>query len=257
MSNQQVMIIIIFRVVAELKAEASRYFLGILWWVLEPVMYMGVYYMLFEGGIRGGGRGENFVVFLLIGLVFWKWFASSIQSGSGSLTANKNIINQVKVPKWMFPAISFGSNTAKLLFTLTILLIFLAFYGFTWQITILALPVLMGIQAILTLGGSIFLASIVPFLPDLKFIISNALMLLFFMSGILIPIDRFPESVKKWLYLNPMLTLIEAYRDILMYFQWPDWYSLGIIALFATLLLTFGLWRINRLSYIYPKVNRG
>ena len=257
MSNKQFIKMIVFRVGAELKAEASRYFLGVLWWILEPIIYMGVFYLLFAGGIRGTSQGGDFIVFLLIGLIFWKWFASSVQLGSNSLIANKGIIEQVQVPKWMFPAISFGNSTAKFLFTLVVLLIFLLTYGVTWQITILALPLLIGIQAILALGVSIFLASVVPFIPDLKYLISNAIILMFFLSGVFFSIERFPDNIKKWLYLNPMLTLIESYRDILIYFQWPNWSSIGLIALFAILLFIFSLWHINRLSYTYSKVNRG
>ncbi len=257
MTTQQVLKIIIFRVLAELKAEASRYFLGIFWWIIEPIIYMSVFYILFEVGLRGGSRGGSFIVFLLVGLVFWKWFASSIQTGANSLRANQSLVNQVKVPKWMFPAINFGTSTFRFLFTLVVLLIFLSFYAPPWHITNLVLPLLMLIQAILALSGAIFWASLLPFLPDLSHIISNGMLLLFFLSGIFFEVSQFPQSIQKWLYLNPMLTLIESYRDILIYFQWPHWPRLGIIALFSVLLLVFSLWNINRLSYIYPKVNRG
>ncbi len=258
MSNRQVIKIIIFRVVAGLKAEASRYFLGMLWWIIEPAMYMCIFYFVFEVGLRGGGLGfERKLIQILPGLVFWRWFASSLQSGSNSITANKNIIDQIHVPKWMFPAISFGSSTFKLIFILLILLIFLAFYGFPLQITILALPVLMIIQAILTLGGGILLASMVPFFPDLRHIISNGLLLMFFASGIFFDINAFEPDVKKWFYLNPMVTLIDSYRDILVRSQWPNWPRLGGITLFAIPLLAFSVWHINRLSYTFSKVNRG
>ena len=69
MSNKQILTIIVFRVAAELRAEVSRYFLGVLWWIIEPIIYMAIFYLLFEAGLRGGGR-EGFIVFLLVGLVF-------------------------------------------------------------------------------------------------------------------------------------------------------------------------------------------
>ena len=157
----------------------------------------------------------------------------------------------------MFPTISFGISTFKFAITLLILLIFLLLYGVTWQITILVLPIIMSIQAVLSLGGAILLASFVPFLPDLRPIISNGIMMLFFLSGIFFEVDRFPESIQKWLYLNPMLTLIDSYRAVLIRFEWPNWFRLGIIALFSILLLGLGLWCINRFSYTYPKVSQG
>lgn len=255
MSIQQILQIIIFRVIAQLRAEASRYFLGVLWWIIEPIIYMAVFYVLFEVGLRGGGQ-EDFIVFLLIGLVFWKWFSSSLMTGSNSLVTNKGIINQINTPKWMFPAISFGIATFKFFITLAILMPFLLIYGITWQVSIIVLPIVIVIQAALALGGAIFLASVVPFLPDLTHIISNGLLFLFFLSGIFFEVSAFPEKVQKWLYLNPMLSMIEAARNVLMYAKWPSYINLLAVLAFSLVMLIFSLWNINRLNYAYAKVSK-
>ena len=82
---------------ADLKSEASRAYIGFLWWFIEPVLYMGSFYLLFGLGLKMGG--DNFMYFLLCGLLPWKWFSSSLSNGSLSIIANAGLINQTYLPK--------------------------------------------------------------------------------------------------------------------------------------------------------------
>ena len=67
--------IIYYKTYADLRSEASRSYLGFVWWILEPVLYMSVFYLVFS--VIRGQKDEDFILFLLVGLVSWKWFASN------------------------------------------------------------------------------------------------------------------------------------------------------------------------------------
>jgi lipopolysaccharide transport system permease protein len=98
---------------AGLRAEASRAYLGVLWWVIEPVMYMGVFYFVFAHLYQRGD--ENYVMFILIGLIVWKWFQATLNTGASSLMNNAGLMNLVYLPKIVFPLANIAVNTFKFL----------------------------------------------------------------------------------------------------------------------------------------------
>ncbi len=112
-----------YRALAEIKADMSRGFLGFAWWIIEPVMYMGAFYVIF--GLIFRQRGADYVPFLLCGLVVWKWFDSAIRNASTSITHNMWLIYQVYLPKMVFPAIATLISTLRFAVVFSMLLLFL------------------------------------------------------------------------------------------------------------------------------------
>ena len=241
-----------YKVYAELSAEAARTFLGILWWLIEPVLYMSVFYLIF--GVMFQRGGEGFVYFLLVGLVVWKWFDSSIRSGMVSLQTNAAVIQQVYQPKFIFPVIVVLINTSKFLFVMLLLLLFLLISGKPPSISWLALLPLIGVQFVLIAGITSLCATVIPFVPDLKWVVDNGLTMLFFLSGVFFEISAMPEYFHDWLRLNPMAVLIEGYRSALLLGQMPDWGQLFWVLLFSCILIVAAVGVFNRYDRIYPKL---
>src|ERR1051325_10982390 len=103
---------------ADLHADAARGYVGFAWWVLEPLLYMAAFYVAFGLGIRQGG--EHKLLFLLCGLVPWKWFQSSVQTSGGIIQANAGLIQQVYLPKYILPWMVLVTNGMKFLIILTL-----------------------------------------------------------------------------------------------------------------------------------------
>ncbi len=245
--------LLLFKTEANLRTEVSRYYLNYLWWVIEPVLTMGVFYIVF--GIFMNRGTDHFVGFLLAGLTFWNWFMRSVNNASSSIMGGQGLMQQVAIPKVFFPLEVVLRDCFKLLFSLSLLLLFLIFYPTPVSLTWFALPILMAVQFLLVLGSATLFAALVPFVPDLKFIIATVLHLMFFGSGVFFDIDKMvlPEHLFI-IYLNPMAGLLKAYRQILLYDTWPDWFYLVKVFVFALLLLAFSLWLIFRYDHIYPRV---
>jgi len=237
---------------AELIAEARRGYIGILWWILEPLFYMSVFYIVFVVLFKRGG--EDKVAFLLTGLVVWKWFAATIPQCANCISLNEGLVRQVYVPKFIFPAIVLATNTVKFLIVLTLLVLFLVFTGRPPNITWLSLPVLIGSQMLLMFSVGCFMAAIVPFFPDLKLIVDNGLLLVFFLSGVFFDIGNAPARLKVYLGLNPMVGTIQGYRTVLLHAAWPDWMQLFAISSFSFFLLVVGLTLLKRYDRIYAKI---
>jgi lipopolysaccharide transport system permease protein len=245
--------LIFHKAYAELRAEATRAYLGFMWWFAEPILYMAVFYMIFESGLKRGGPG--FVTFLLCGLVTWKWFASTVTAGSGVLGVNAAVMQQVYLPKVIFPLVLVVVNTFKFGVSLSLLLLFLILNPHsTVTACWLVLPALIVMQLLLIVSLTLLVAAVVPFLPDLKLLLDNLLMLMFFLSGILFKIKEMSPEMQHLLRFNPMLLLIEAYRAVLLDNRLPEWNPLLVVTAISILCLCGGVMLFRKYDRVYPKI---
>lgn len=136
--NRNLLQLIMFRAYTSVKAEMSRNYLGFIWWLIEPILYMGAFYMLFGMGLRTGGPG--FIEFLLVGITAWKWFGACLAASTFVVSANKSLIDNSAVNKIIFPLSMILANTFKHMFIVVLLLTFLVFSGNTVFVTWWYLP---------------------------------------------------------------------------------------------------------------------
>ena len=85
-----------------LKADASKMTLGYLWWFLEPLMWVGVFYVVFDL-ILDSRRGGDFIVFLACGKFAFIWFSKTVIQGSNSIVLSQGLVGKINVPKTIFP----------------------------------------------------------------------------------------------------------------------------------------------------------
>lgn len=244
--------LILYKVYADLKAEAARSYLGLLWWIIEPILYLCAYYVLFVLVMQRGG--SDFAPVFLCGAVVWKWFDSGLKGGSHAISAHRGLLQQVYVPKYIFPVISVLGSTARFLPVFAVFVVFLLLYGIPAQITWLAAPMVMLTQLCLLLSLAMLVGAITPFLPDLKVVIDNGMMLLFFISGVFFNINEVQEPLKSYLLLNPMAGLIDEYRNVMIRGVWPDTGRMAIIWIASVALGTLALVLLKQMDHKYGKV---
>lgn len=213
---------------------------------------MGVFYLIF--GVFLDRGTENFAGFLLCGVTAWNWFNRTVNNASGSILAGRGLMLQVDIPKYFFPLEVVLRDAFKHLFVVCLLLTFLAFYPTPVSVTWLALPILIVVQGVLVLSVSTLSAAIVPFIPDVKFVIQSLLMLMFFGSGVFYDIDDVAGEYRDILYLNPMAGLIKSYRSVLIYETWPDWNYVILVLSFSAVLLLLAFNIVRRFDHIYPRI---
>jgi len=244
--------IVLFKTWADLRVEASRAYIGFFWWFIEPILYMAAFYLIFGLGLRMGG--EDFVYFLLCGLIPWKWFSSTINNGSKSIEAGAGMIHQVYLPKVVLPTIVVCINTVKFFLIVPILMIFLTLSGFTPGVSWFGLLAVILCQVVLIWSLTSFCAAVVPFVPDLRYVIDNGLLLLMFLSGVFFSIENLEEPIRTILLLNPVAVLLEAYRSVLLFASWPNWTGMAYVLLFASVFGAAAIWLLTALDRRYPKV---
>ncbi|ATX81417.1 lipopolysaccharide transport system permease protein [Mariprofundus ferrinatatus] len=244
--------IIFYRAYAIMRAEVSSGSLGMLVWIVEPALYLGAFYLIFSVlGIRGG---EDAIPFLLPGLVVWKWFAASVHKGGMSIVGGAAIMQQVYVPKYIFLATVLLSNLYQFLIVFAILLLFLVIYGLVPAVLWWQMVPLVVVQFLLITGVAGVFSVLIPFLRDLKVVLTNGLTLVFFLSGIFFDISKAPEEYQQILYLNPMAVMVESYRAILVDNMSPDWVGIGYVLLSSILLIGVTLVLLRRWDRKFPRV---
>lgn len=243
--------LILYKTYADLKAEAARSYLGMLWWIIEPVLYLGAFYILFVLVMQRGG--PDFVPNFLCGAVVWKWFDSGIKGGGHSISAHRGLLQQVYVQKFIFPVIAVLGSTTRFIPVFLIFVIFLLLYGYPPAITWLAAPLVMLIQLCLVLSLAMLVGAITPFLPDLKAVIDNGMMALFFISGVFFNINDVREPIRSYLLLNPMAGLIDEYRNIMLRGIWPDTWRLAIVLAVSIALAALALALLKQMDHKYGK----
>jgi len=240
------------RSVANLKADAQNSYLGIAWWLLEPLLLTGLIYLAFASGLRGGG-GKEFVLFLLCGMLPIKWTIASISSGGNALNINKGIIGQSYYPKWIFPTIFVITMSMRFMFALVLLLLTVWQLGYPVSELWLTLFYVLVCQLLLNLGVSYLFSSVTPIIPDISYLLPTISMGLMFTSGIFFDINERPEDIQAILRLNPYVEVVEGYRRVLLYgeaahpIQFMYAWGFGIACLVA------GAVVLKKLDRYYPR----
>ena len=84
-----------------LRADAARFFLGYIWWVLEPLLWVAVFYVVFV--VILGTRQADFLPFLMVGKLAFVWFSKSVTQASNSIITGRGLVGKINVPKTLFP----------------------------------------------------------------------------------------------------------------------------------------------------------
>lgn len=241
-----------YRAVAELKRDASNMFLGSAWWVIEPLLYMAVFYVVFGLGLRKGGI--EYVCFLLCALVPWKWFESSLKSASNTIYNSAGLMRQVYFPKWILPAYVIAANSYKFLILLVLLLAFMVWSKGGISLAWLWLMPIVVLQFLLIVGISLLFSALVPLIPDLRYVIAYGVTLLFFLSGIFFDINELAEPIRSYLSWLPTVLIIDMYRGVLLHNTAPSLFNLLLLGIEGIIFYTTAWIVLIKLDRYYPRV---
>jgi len=225
---------ITFAATSELKTEVAGSFLGWIWWILDPLFFMFVYTFVVRFVFKSGG--EDFPIFVFIGLTAWNFFYSTVNSSVQIIVSFRAIISKVYLPKYILILVRMYKNLIKM--GISFLLVFVLMYFFkveySWKL-IYILPVII-VQIITTISISILVAHIGVFVADSVNIMNVILRFLFYVSGVLYSVaDNIPNPYKTIMYhIDPNSVIIEAYREVILYHHLPNlfylfyWFVIGI-----------------------------
>jgi lipopolysaccharide transport system permease protein len=240
------------KAVFNLRSEVQRNYLSYGWWLLEPLLHMVVYYIVF--GIllkRGGG---DFPVFLLTGLIPWMWFMKAVSNSSNSIIQGQNLLLQVGIPSIILPLINILQITLKQLPVFLLLFGFAWFQGYPPGSHWLSLLAVIGTQLLLTIVIACAVAAVIPFVRDLAYLVPTGLTFLMFLSGIFYDYRIIPTEYHELFLMNPIAFLITSYREIIMNGTSPNFSTLSWWLIGSGTACLFLILAYKRLRFIYPRI---
>jgi len=238
----------------ELRARYKGSVLGFGWNFLNPLLQLGVFWILF--GILLQSRpitatGEKpFPIFLFVGLLPWTFFSSSLLGGAASIVANGSIVKKVRLPVQLLPAASVLSALVNFLLSLVILFAVLALVGPRHPEGLLYLPLLVLVQLVMGLGFAYLLAGLNVFFRDVEHLLGILLLAWYFLTPILFPIAILANrpTELQLMYLNPMTSVIVGYQRALLDGLPPEWGPLAYSAAFGLAIFGVGFAYFRRVK---------
>lgn len=198
----------------ELKLRYRGTWLGFLWTMLNPLIMMVVYTLVFSAFLRLGI--PKFPAFLLCGLLPWMmWFTESVTSGTNCLVNHAGFLKDAVFPSEVLPVVPVAVGMMNYLFSLPLLLLLLLVFHVPLKATLLALPVVMAVQFVFTLGLVYLTATYNVFFRDLSYLVNHLLLALIFLTPIMYDFSVIPARFHWILKLNPLTIIIDSYRNML------------------------------------------
>ena len=204
----------------DLKLRYQDTVLGLLWSLMKPLALGAVLFVALKQFVRIDI--EDYHLVLLTALFPWVWFQTSMFLATPSFATNSSLMKKVPFPRIVLPASTILNAGIHFLLTIPVLVILLAFSGRYPSVTwLVGIPVLGAVQLALLMGVILFVASIDVFFRDLEHLIEVFLNLLFYVSPILYPLDFVPDRWRPVLLINPLTSLIGAWRDLFLHNTLP------------------------------------
>ena len=201
--------------ISDLKIRYRNSVLGVLWSFIEPLLLLAVLFVVFSTMFKF--EIPNFPIYLLLGIITWNFFKNGTNFALNSLTNRSSLMTQIYFPR-SIPGLSAGITAAiMLIFELMVLGIFMAAFQFAPPITILLLPLILGLQLLLVLGVALPLSVLNVKFKDTEFIWGVVISAGFFLTPIFYQFDMLPQAIQNVLQFSPMVQVLTMAHHVTLY----------------------------------------
>ncbi len=231
----------------DLRAQNMDTTLGQLWHLVNPALLVGVYFLVF-GVIIDTRRGvDNFLGFLIVGVVLFHLTQRVTLEASTSITQNMGLIRSIQFPRILLPAASVNGQTAAFVPALALAILAVLATGELPTLRWLVLPAVLAAQFAFNFGTALLVARIGTTLPDLRQILPHLFRLLFYGSGVIFSVDAFVQNAawRRAFALNPLYDVITCARWCLLGEPVDPWVVAGLVT-WCIVMPAIGFWVFHR-----------
>lgn len=237
-------------VVRDQKSRYKSTLMGVVWAVISPMLFLLTFYLMFQ--VILPLDIPNYASHVVIGVVAWIWFQSTIQEAVSVIVSNPGLVRQPRFPNAALPIAVTVSHFVTLLLSCPLLTIIVFLEGSRLGMPLIALPLVLATQFVLILSVAYFVAALNVSFRDMQYIVPIILQLGYFTTPIFYDLSLLSERGREILSFNPMLQVIGAYRDILMFSEWPNLGAIGMVfaGSLGTLVLTFSFFERASMRFL-------
>ncbi len=225
----------------EVTARYRGSILGYFWTLLNPLMLLFVYHLIFTRYTKAVDL-PNYFVFVFVGILPWLWLSTSITTGSTSISQGGALLSRVCIPPQVLPAVAVLSNLVNLLLGLPVALLAAAAVGILPSPAFALLPVVIAVELAFLYPVVLVLATITVRFRDVAFLVQNLLTIWFFLTPIAYPLAMVPGGYRAIVVANPATALLVPFQQICYEGAFPAPLFLAIGAAWAALSLPVAVW---------------
>lgn len=215
----------------DLRGRYKGSVLGFAWTFLNPLLQLMVYTVVFSTIMRAGI--EDYYLFLFVALIPWIFFSASLTGGASCIWSQQELVKKIYFPREVLPIAHVTCQFVNML--LSFVVVFVALLVSGKGVNLLVIPYLlpvMLVEYLLALGIAFVSSSLTVYFRDLEHILVVVAMAWQFLSPVMYSIEQVPEQLRPVFMINPMTSVLIAYRDVLYYKQAPN---LGTLVLAISL----------------------
>jgi lipopolysaccharide transport system permease protein len=254
---------------SNLKSGHRDKVLGHLWYLLDPLAFMLVYYLVFGVlfNLAGGGRDADFMLYILSGILIWRFFSGTVSQGANCIRGNRGLIHEINFPKAVFPVSVTLARAYDLVWGLAVYVVATMVAGEQPTLTVLWVPPLLLLLLMFVMGMTFITAFLGVYFADTTNVLDVALRLGFYCSPIFYyvrPKESLPADVvflspqkneQIWnLYMsNPVACFFECFRDAILWHETPDMELFGYAATVSVVVWIVGFILFSRSEGAFAK----
>lgn len=237
----------------DLRGRYQASVLGFLWTFIVPLCQLIIYTLVFSVIMRS--TVEKFYLYLFVALIPWNFFSSCLTGGSSCILQQQSLVNKIYFPREVVPIAYVTSSFVNMLYCEIVVILVSLFSGVVFSpLGLLCLPLVMAVEYILALGITLIFSALDVYFRDLEHILGIVSMAWMFLTPIMYDMSIIPENLKPVFMLNPMTSIVMAYRDILYSGSVPHLGTLGIAAGMGLFFCVIGFLVFGKLKRRFSEV---
>ncbi len=241
--------------VRDLRVRYEDTWLGYVWAVFEPLLMTSVYFVVFS--IVGRFGIENYALYLILGLLPWMWFTSSVTAGANSLIARAGLLSKIYVPREIAPLSVVAAKTVEYAASVPVAVGFILATRHPPSWFLLAVPLAWILQLLFTTGVVLILSAANMLVRDVERVLRVVTRAMFYGTPILYSfqdaLDSLPSGLI-WLYwINPMTGILEIHHAAFYPDQFAGWNIVMVGAAISVGFFIAGWYTFSRLEPLVLK----
>lgn len=226
-----------FLVWRQVRVRYKQTLLGVTWAILQPVLTMVAFTLLF-GRLAGlPSDGLPYPVFTYAALLPWQLFAFALSESSNSVVANHQLLTKVYFPRLLLPLASVGVGLVDFFIAFAVLLALMAYYGLVPGLAVLTVPLWAGLAVVTALSVSLWFSALNVQYRDVRYTLPLLTQLWLLATPVAYPSSLVPDAWRTLYGLNPMVSVVDGLRWALLGGPWPGATLLTSLAAVSAILV--------------------
>jgi lipopolysaccharide transport system permease protein len=249
---RQLLLLLVWR---DVKSRYSQTVLGAGWAVLQPVLSMVVFSLIFGRLARLPSDGVPYPVFSLAALVPWTYFSTSLSGSSNSLVLSRSLLTKVYFPRLMIPAASILASLVDFGIAFVVLLLVMLGFGRVPQMeSVWMVPLVLLILSITAMGAGSWLAALNVQYRDVRHMSPFLVQIWMYASPVVYSLSLVPKAYRPLYALNPLAGALAGFRSALLGTAGPTWDQLGLSLLGSLAIFVAGVLYFQRTERVFADV---